>query len=254
MHGGGKQCEIGEGGIKQKWQTAFAAGDIRSGGGYVVVYDPAAVVDGMANRNRCLFDPALFLRQPAREARTIGGDQLPVEDLELELSNAGLPCDLAPDDPLPPDVALLASQTEPRSRQFVLFYLVRMRAYEIKRERGYVRLGWLLDLARSLNRLMPKPLGTLPDDPPTDEPADVARKVHAWTRSKSWAREAQRARARLARPGSRKLDEAQGADLLRDHDAGMSLRAIAGKYGVGLQAVRGALARAAAINAGPVLL
>ena len=236
-----------------KWQTGFAAGDIRSGGGYVVVYDPAAVVDGMANRNRCLFDPALFVRPPPREARTIGGDQLPVEALALELSNAGLSCELAPDDPLPPDVALLAAQTEPRSRQFVLFYLVRVRAYEIKRACGYVPLGRLLDHARSLNRLMPKPLGTLPDDPPTDEPADVARKVYEWLRGKTWTREAQRTRARLTRPGARKLDECQADDLVRDHDAGKTQRAIADKYGVGRQVVRDAIARASEINAGPVL-
>ena len=154
---------------------------------------------------------------------------------------------------MPPAAALVASQTEPRSRQFVLFYLVRVRAYEIKRERGYVRLGWLLDLARSLNRLMPKPLGTLPDDPPTDEPADIARKVHAWTRSKTWTREAQSTRARLTRPGSRKLDERQSEDLLRDHDAGMSQRAIAEKHGVGRKVVREAITRASEINAGPVL-
>ena len=238
-----------------KWQTPAAAGDIRSGGGYVILWGGGArrIRDGLGNRARFMFDPALFPRPVPAAARTIGGDQLPVEALALEIANASLPSDLAPADPLPAGVASLAAQTEPGSRQFVLFYLVRARAYEIKRARGYVRLHWLVDLARSLNRLMPKPLGTLPDDPPIDEPADIARKVHAWTRSKSWAREAQRARARLRRPGSRKLDEGQADDLLRDHDAGMSLRAIAGKYGVGLQAVRGALARAAAINAGPEL-
>ena len=77
--------------------------------------------------------------------------------------------------------------------------------------------------------------------------------MHAWTRSKSWARKAQRARARLRRPGSRKLDEGQADDLLRDHDAGMSQRAIAEKYGVGRQVVREAITRASEINAGPVL-
>ena len=226
-------------------------------GGYVIVYGdgPAAVLDGLANRDLAAYSirqQFQRLRQSLPEIRTRGGDLLPGEALGIGLYNAGLPSDLATDDPMPLDVALLASQTEPRSRWFVLFYLVRRRAYEIKRDRGFVRLRWLRDHARSLNRLMPQPLGTLPDDEP-DEPADVARKVHAWIKRKTWTSEAQSTRARLTRPGARKLDDRQADDLLRDHDDGMSLRAIAGKYGVGLAAVRGALARAAAINAGPVL-
>ena len=248
---GGKHCWYGDPvpRANARWNAGGAAGDIRSGSGYVVAWGdaPELIRDGLESRNLYLFDPELFrcAPRPGREPLPAPETGPPAATLEDLIGDHD--CDMASffeDDPaITAAHAERLSATYPRSRHTTLFEVLTERCHAIRADGGTLSRRELATYARDCNQAMPHPLGSMVGDAAGELVATV-EKIFDWWREVSWDSATQRERA--LRQGAQRRKSIAGRDAEIAHAvlvAGESRRSVAARYGLSEGTVRKTLNR-----------
>ena len=239
-----------------RWNAAGAAGDIRSGAGYVIAWGPAPelIRDGLESRNLCLFDPELFrcAPRPGRESVPAPRTGPPAETLDELI---GDDCDMASffeDEPaITAAHAERLSATYPRSRHTTLFEVLTAHCHALRADGGTLRRRELARYARDCNQAMPHPIGTVVGDP-AGELVGLVEEVFGWWREVSWDSDVQRERALRQGAQRRKSIAGRDAEIARAVlVAGESRRSVARRYGLSEGTVRKTLNRVLRVRTEP---